>query len=669
MNSELRLLLVLIALSSFATLMLKYLSLEYPLWFYLIGFIYRMRHNIGPARGFEWNFSKKDIGRSSSPNIILILADDLGVNDISGKNGVSTPNIDSLFQNGVKFSNAYAGHATCAPARASIFTGRFATRFGYEYTPVPAIFSELLAKAEKTSKGSTVRYGTFHSERKSQVPRMGDMVVPLTESFISDKLKTVGYDTAYVGKWHLGEATGYRPQERGFDQFLGMLQGASLFMPVDGENLVNAEIKGEPTDDFIRYNGIFAVDDHDGNKFEPDEYLTDYLAREASNAIFAQSKTNKDTAPFFLTVSFNAPHTPFQALRSDYEDPEISKIEDHKQRVYAAMIKSLDRGVGRILQAVKDTGKEDNTIIIFTSDNGGATYTGLKNINYPYRGGKATFFEGGLRVPLLMKWPEKITKKGVDCTSTVSHLDIFATIAKATSLPTNTGNAIDGYDLVPLLINNNNEPNYNPLTYPVNKTEEINIDVELLKRINLNVKSVSSHSLPSISNQINNRVLYWRSGYYKSLRTGDWKIKISEKPNKIWFYNLKEDPTEQNNLAENLSPNDIDLVASDHSIIADSHDFENNIDNNCLSNSSSKISYLSNIDSILINQCQTVVMDNLINQDQIVASSLCTLLSKLLKMDKKEMKESLWPSLSESPVSVDHSDVLSLDEEYIYWPN
>jgi arylsulfatase A-like enzyme len=212
---------------------------------------------------------------------------------------------------------------------------------------------------------------------------MEDMVVPLSEQFISESLQQDGYDTAYIGKWHLGEKEGYRPQQRGFDRFLGFLSGASLYLPYSDPRLVFANVPGEPTDDFLRFNLGYFVEDNDRRRFAPNSYITDYLADQASTAIRSQSEQPAPAAhgqssskPFFLTVGFNAPHNPYQALKEDYDHPEMQAIGDHRQRVYAAMIRALDRGVGTILKAVKDTGKIDNTIIIFTSDNGGATYTG-----------------------------------------------------------------------------------------------------------------------------------------------------------------------------------------------------------------------------------------------------------------------------------------------------
>ena len=160
--------------------------------------------------------------------------------------------------------------------------------------------------------------------------------------------------------------------------------------------------------------------------------MTDFLSKETSKVIHTIHET-KNANPFFITVAYNAPHNPLQALQSDYDDPALANVSSHIQRVYFAMIKSLDRGVGTILQALKDTDNWDNTVVIFTSDNGGASYIDIPDVNHPYRGWKGTFFEGGLRVPLYLQWPAMISP-GVKVSETVSHVDIFPTVMAAVSM-------------------------------------------------------------------------------------------------------------------------------------------------------------------------------------------------------------------------------------------
>lgn len=245
---------------------------------------------------------------------------------------------------------------------------------------------------------NTVRHGIFHSELADRVPHMKQMVVPAAEQLLSSRLQAGGYDTAYLGKWHLGESEGFRPQDRGFDKFVGFLPGAGLYMPYGSPEVVSAAVDGEPSDDFLRINSVFAVEDHEGHRFAPNEYMTDYFAHQAAQAIEQQARSRADgpAPPLFLVAAFNAPHNPFQALRSDFEDPEVAAIGTHHGRVYGAMVKALDRGVGVILDAVRrhHPAGGENTLVIFTSDNGGALYTGPYGTNTPYRGGKGTFFEG-----------------------------------------------------------------------------------------------------------------------------------------------------------------------------------------------------------------------------------------------------------------------------------
>jgi arylsulfatase A-like enzyme len=186
-------------------------------------------------------------------------------------------------------------------------------------------------------------------------------------------------------------------------------------------------------DEFLWRQLPFVVSHDNGMFFEPNEYMTDYLSKEAVKAIKAATRID-ERVPFYLQVWFNAPHNPLHATIEDYNSPELSNITSHRLRVYAAMIKGLDRGVKRILDALEETHQADNTIVIFSSDNGGAEYVGLRDINKPFRGWKGTFYEGGLRVPMFMKWPAKIPRM-TTVREPVGHVDIFPTIALAARIP------------------------------------------------------------------------------------------------------------------------------------------------------------------------------------------------------------------------------------------
>ena len=430
------------------------------------------------------------------PNIVVILADDLGFNDLTFEGGgvadgaVPTPNIDSIAQEGVVFTNGFANNATCAPSRASVMTGRYATRFGFEFTPVPWQFAKVIHYLAPAT--------IYHKEREKDHPPIEEMGVPPEEITIAELLKQKDYHTMMLGKWHLGGTPEMRPEAQGFDEWLGFLPGASMFLPEDSPDVVNSKQDFDPIDKFLWAALPYAVTDEDGREFQPDGYMTDYLTDEAVKIIEA----NKNR-PFFLYLSHATVHTPLQALKSDYD--ALPQIEDHTLRVYGAMVRSLDRSVGRVLEALKENGLEENTIVIFTSDNGGAHYIGLPNINKPYRGWKATFFEGGIHVPFFMKWPATISK-GSTYDAPISHFDIFSTAAAAAGVPLPDDRVIDGVNLLPYL-----------------KGE----------------KEGRPHD-----------VLFWKSGHYKTVLAGGWKLQVTERPKMDRLYNVAEDPTEQVDLAD-----------------------------------------------------------------------------------------------------------------------
>lgn len=472
-------------------------------WYYLPAMIAAVRDPIQPNREVVWEKGPAVAAAAPAarpPNIILIVADDLGYNDITfGGGGVAngavpTPNIDSIAKDGVNLQHAYAGDATCAPSRAAMLTGRYATRFGFEFTPVPLQFARRLGHG-----GSEAHPAIYHPEHEKDVPPMAEMTVPTSERLLPQLLKARGYHTMMLGKWHLGETAATRPEARGFDEYLGFLPGAAMYLPAGDPGIVEARLDFDPVDKVLWSILPFAVvSNNQPKRFAPSRYMTDYLSDEAVKAIDA----NKNR-PFFLYVAYNAPHTPLQALKSDYD--ALSAIKDHRLRVYAAMIRALDRGVGKVLEAVKARGLDDNTLVIFTSDNGGTSFVGLPDINRPYRGWKATFFEGGIRVPLFVKWPAKIAK-GATFNDTAAHVDIFATAAAAAGADLPTDRKMDGVNLVPYV----------------------------------------TGAAPGAPHQS----LFWRSGHYKTLLAGDWKLQESANPNKRWLYDLRDDPTEKSELSQ-----------------------------------------------------------------------------------------------------------------------
>ena len=261
---------------------------------------------------------------------------------------------------------------------------------------------------------------------------------------------------------------------------------------------MNAKVEFDPIDRFLWASQRFAGSFNRSELFAPGGYLTDWWTDEAIEAIEA----NKNR-PFFMYVGHWAPHTPLQATREDYE--AVGDIKPHRLRVYAAMIRALDRSVGQILGKLEEEGLADNTVVIFSSDNGGAGYIGLPEVNAPYRGWKLTLFEGGVRVPFMMRWPAGLPA-GRSVDQPVTHIDIFRTIASITGaeLPERE---IDGVDLLPIA--SGSGP---------------------LERIN--------------------DAIYWQSGGYWAVRAGDWKFQIDQSQDKSWLFNLADDPTEQVNLID-----------------------------------------------------------------------------------------------------------------------
>ncbi|MDX1578670.1 MAG: sulfatase-like hydrolase/transferase, partial [Gemmatimonadota bacterium] len=390
----------------------------------LVGFAIEQRLPVGPNQDVAWSSGADPLGRAPEerpPNVVLILAGDLGWNDITfGGGGVAggtvpTPHIDSIAAEGVAFTRGYAANGTCAPSRAALMSGRYGTRFGFEFTPTPPGMMQLAALSPRMP--GRLR-PTLPVEGAETVP-YDEMGMPASEITIAELLAGEGYHTVHIGKWHLGRANGMAPHHQGFDESLLMASG--LYLPEDHPDVVNSRQDFDPIDRFLWAAMRFAASFNGGPAFEPDGYLTDYYTQQAVEVIEA----NKDR-PFFLYLAHWAPHTPLQATREDYE--ALSHIELHRERVYAAMIRSLDRGVGEVLAALARNGLEENTLVLFTSDNGGAGYIGLPEVNHPFRGWKITLFEGGIHVPYFAKWPARIPP-GTELSAPVHHFDIFATAA------------------------------------------------------------------------------------------------------------------------------------------------------------------------------------------------------------------------------------------------
>ena len=463
-------------------------------------------YEIGPAREIPWSTGPTQASAALDerpPNIILIVADDLGYNDISTFGGgvadgrVQTPHIDQLAADGAVFTQSYSGAGTCAPSRAMMMTGRYPTRTGFEFTPTPSGMAPLVSRIS-AEMGSLRPPSIYDAELDASRPPYEEQGLPAEEVTIAEILRERGYQTFHIGKWHLGRQNGMAPHEQGFEQSLLMASG--LFLPEDHPDVVNAKLDFDPIDQFLWARMVYAnsFNSGDQDRFEPGGYLTDYWTDESIKIIEA----NKNR-PFFLYLAHWGVHTPLQATREDYE--AVGDIQPHRLRVYAAMIRSLDRSVGRINAALEEAGLADNTIVLFTSDNGGPGYIGLPDVNHPFRGWKISQFEGGIRVPLFVKWPAQIAA-GTVSEEPVAHIDMMPTMAAAAEAPQPEGVVIDGENLLPLATGEGAE-------------------------------------------QWDRETLFWQSGHYRVVRHGDWKLQVTARPDKQWLFNLGEDPTEQNNLA------------------------------------------------------------------------------------------------------------------------
>ena len=470
-----------------------------------VEYLARRQYDIGPPRDIAWDRAPTDAApgpRERPPNIVLILADDLGWNDLTfhgggvGGGAVPTPNIDSIAADGVTFTQGYAANGTCAPSRAALMSGRYGTRFGFEFTPTPpqmVPMLDLIGSAREAEGPPTLR-----REDVETVP-FAEMGMPPSEISIAELLGQRGYHTVHIGKWHLGRTNGMAPHEQGFDESLLMTSG--LYGRLDDPSVVQSRQDFDPIDRFLWHGLRFAAQYNGGPAFEPPSYLTDYYTDEAVKVIEA----NRDR-PFFLYLAHWAPHTPLQAKKEDYD--ALEEIPLHRERVYGAMIRSLDRGVGRVLEALEANGLTENTLVLFTSDNGGAGYIGLPEVNAPFRGWKITLFEGGVHVPFFAKWPVRLPAGGV-YEQPVQHFDLYATAAAAAGAELPSDRVIDGVDLVP---------------YVTGAVEGVPHDA-----------------------------LFWRSGAAQSVRIGDYKMNVSAPegmPRREWLFDLSRDPGERNDLSE-----------------------------------------------------------------------------------------------------------------------
>ena len=304
----------------------------------------------------------------SKPNVIIILADDAGYSDFGfmGSDEIKTPNLDQLALDGVTFNNAYVSASVCSPSRAGLLTGMYQQRFGHE-----------------CNLDSDVN----NSFDPNQIT-------------IAEALKTEGYSTGLIGKWHLGDKKQNHPLNNGFDYFWGFISGARNYFYDPNE---------------VNRNSIRnVVENYSQTKF--DGYLTDVLGDKAISFIDKNYQSNN---PFFLFLSFNAPHTPMHAKKEVLE-----KLKDNPRKVYASMMWSMDEAIGNVIESLKENNQYDNTIIYFLSDNGAAMSNDASP--FPFKGWKGNQYEGGIKTPMIMTWKNKI-KSNTQFDGFISALDIFKT--------------------------------------------------------------------------------------------------------------------------------------------------------------------------------------------------------------------------------------------------
>lgn len=418
------------------------------------------------------------------PNVLFIVADDLGYGELGcyGDKDIPTPNLDRLAAGGVRFTNGYVTAPFCAASRAALMTGRYQTRFGFEFNPIGARNAE---------------------------PGIG---LPVEEKTVADRLSEVGYATALVGKWHLGGTAPFQPQRRGFDEFFGFLHEGHYYEQPPRWPGVTTWLRRTALPDgsqgrWTSPDGRMIWSTHMGHN-EPDydadnpllrssqpvdekANLTDAFMREGCDFI-----TRHRSQPWFLNLAFNAVHSPMQA--ADRWMEKFTHIEDIHRRIFAAMLAHLDESVGGVLDTLRETGVEQNTLVVFLSDNGGPMKE-LTSSNAPLRGGKGELWEGGIRVPFIVSWKGKVPPRVLDA----PVLSIDATATALDLAAAKTKEPLDGTGLMPLL---------------TGKADRAPHDA-----------------------------MFWRVGKKNAVRAGDWKL---IRDGKAWqLYDLAHDVSEATDLA------------------------------------------------------------------------------------------------------------------------
>ena len=356
-------------------------------------------------------FTQIGAAKVEKPNMIVIMCDDLGYADVgfNGCQDIPTPHIDSIARNGVRCTNGYVAYSVCGPSRAGFMTARYPQRFGFERNP-------------------------------QYQPQDSDMGLTREEKTIAELLRPAGYHSGIIGKWHLGaHIPTSHPMKRGFDEFYGHLGGGHVYFPEKLTIRRSQDAKGESESYRTWLMKNF-------EPVPPRKYLTDDFSDEAVSFV----ERNRDW-PFFLFLSYNAPHTPLEATEKYLN--RFSDIQDPKRKTYAAMVSAVDDGVGRVLKEVRRHGLEEKTIICFLSDNGGPTSKNASR-NNPLRGDKGDAWEGGFRVPFALQWKGRLPQ-GADYPKPVSALDLGGTVVALSGTEVPEGKPLDGVNLIPYLTGEN----------------------------------------------------------------------------------------------------------------------------------------------------------------------------------------------------------------------
>lgn len=434
------------------------------------------------------------------PNILFIVADDLGYGELGAYGGkeIPTPHLDRLAAEGTRFTQGYVTASYCAPSRAALMTGRYQTRFGYESNPTGA---------------------------QNADPRIG---LPVGIRTLAEHLRGAGYATALVGKWHLGGTPLFHPQRRGFDEFFGFLHEGHTYVPPPWPGVTSwlrrtalpngGKGRWTSPDGRIIWTTHMGSNEPEYNADNPllrdsqpvaeTAHLTEAFTREACDFI-----TRHPAQPFFLYLAYNAVHSPLQA-----DNRYLSKfahIPDIHRRIFAALLAQLDDSIGAVLAHLRESGMERDTLVVFLSDNGGATRE-LTSSNEPLRGEKGSLFEGGIRVPFILRWPARFPA-GRTIDTPILSMDATATALAGAGAKADP--AADGVDLSPLLTTSATPPE---------------------------------------------RTFYWRTGQRAALRQGVWKIMREPARGQLgpWqLYNLAEDLGERTDLAAREPARVADLAA------------------------------------------------------------------------------------------------------------